>query len=376
MKVTDLMRDEIAGLPVYEPGRPVDLVARENGIDPERVVKLASNENPLGPSPEAVRAIEAGAAGVGAYPDNSGYALIGLLAERWGLGRDRLALGAGSNEFFYQLCDLFAGPGREVVVGEYGFISYRIAALLSGARLVEVPMPDLRHDVEGLLRAVTPETRLLFLPNPNNPTGTRIADEAVEHLVRALPEHVVLCLDEAYVEYEDGPGLDYAALLEERSSLLITRTFSKIHGLAGLRIGYAVGSAELIGLLNRVRAPFNTGNLGQAAAVAALRDEAWVERSRRVNASGREQLRTGLEARGLEVRSEAGNFLLARHAAAADLAARLQEVGVIVRPLGGYRLGEWLRITIGTSAQNARLLEALEEVSGGAGEGVQKVSKL
>lgn len=368
MKVTDLMREEIAGLPVYEPGRPVELVAREKGIDPDGIIKLASNENPLGPSPRAVEVLQGNAAEMGAYPDNSGHALTGELARRWGLPREQFALGAGSNEFFYQLCSLFGGAGRSVVAGQYAFISYRIAALLSGARVIEVEMPDLRHDVERLLQAVEEDTRLLFLPNPNNPTGTAVDAEAVRFLVKQLPESVVLCLDEAYTEYEAEAFPDPRELLSLRPGLLITRTFSKIHGLAGLRIGYAVGPEALIQLLNRVRSPFNTGSLAQLAALAALQDEAWVRRSRQCNDAGRAQLADGLRELGFAVRSEAGNFLLLHSEQAAGLAGSLQDRGIIVRPLAGYGLPEYVRITIGTEAQNARLLQTLEGWVNGSGD--------
>ncbi len=360
MKASDLTRSEIGDLPVYEPGRPIELVAREKGIPLDQICKLASNENPLGCSPRAVSAVREHAANLALYPDNSGHELVQQLSRMWGFPPHHFALGAGSNEIFYLLCDLFAGPGREVVVGEFAFISYRIAALLAGAAPVPVSMPGLRHDLDAMREAITERTRLLFLPNPNNPTGTILPRAEILAFARSLPEHVILCLDEAYTEYEEEteePGLE--ELVREDRPVVLTRTFSKIHGLAGLRIGYALTTPDLASLLNRVRSPFNTGSLAQAAAVAALEDGEWIRHSRETNHKGRGQLEQGLRRLGFSLKSEAGNFLLIHTQQAGSLAHSLQERGLITRPLSGYGLADHLRITIGSPEQNERLLAEL-----------------
>lgn len=362
MKFSDLIRREIASLPVYQPGKPIELIAREHGIEVGSVLKLASNENPLGPPPGAIAAIQRGAAGVGLYPDNSGFELVQALCRKLGLKPDQITLGAGSNEIFYRLADLFASPEAEVVIGEYAFISYRIACLLAGARIVAVPMPKLSHDLQAMREAVTERTRLVFLPNPNNPTGTGLPVAEVEAFARSLPEWVVFCYDEAYAEYEEE-SLNVQALIADGVKIIATRTFSKVYGLAGLRIGYGYSDPSLAELLNRVRPPFNTGNLAQAAAIAALEDDAWVVRSRQANTEGRRQLREGLEQLDLPVSGEQGNFLLFSLENAESVAHGLQEMGIIVRPLAGYGLPDHLRVSIGTEVQNARFLEALSQLT-------------
>ena len=360
MKYADLIRRQIETLPVYQPGKPIELVARENGIPLDSIIKLASNENPLGSSPAAVEAVRKAACDMSPYPDNSGYELVGALCAKFGFSADQLTLAAGSNEIFYRLCDLFAEPG--IVVGEYAFISYRISALLAGATVVPVPMPGLSHDLDAMLDAVTPRTRLVFLPNPNNPTGTGLASAEVERFARALPEWVVFCYDEAYAEYE-AETLDVQRLIADGVKIIGTRTFSKIYGLAGIRIGYGYSAPELAELLNRVRPPFNTGSLAQVAALAALADDDWVVKSRAANETGRRQLWEGLEQLGYAPTGEHGNFLLFSTGDAAKLCQSLQQMGVIVRPLAGYGLPDHLRVSIGSEPGNARFLDALAKLT-------------
>lgn len=359
MQYSDLIRPAVGTLPVYQPGKPVELICRQYGMRPESVVKLASNENPLGPPPGSVAAMRMAATAMEFYPDNSGHALVQAIAARKGFAADGITLAAGSNEIFYLLCDVFGGPGAEVVVGEYAFVSYRIAAMLSGATVVATPMPGLVHDLDAMLAAVTERTRLVFLPNPNNPTGTALPVSEVEAFARALPEHVIFCYDEAYAEYEDAV-LDLAGLLSDGVKVIATRTFSKIYALAGLRIGYALSHPGLADLLNRVRPPFNTSSMAQQAAVAALADETFVARSRAVNERGRHQLETGLRALGYSPSGDQGNFLLIEVEDGQLFSQSLLEKGVIVRPLAGYGLPRMVRISIGLESQNARLLEALK----------------
>lgn len=358
MRYEDMTRAAIRSLPVYQPGLPVEVLAREYGLKVDTIVKLASNENPLGPSPMASEAIAAGLGNAHFYPDNGGFSLVHALAERHRCQPEAITLAAGSNEIFYLLADVFLEPGLEVVMGAHAFISYRIASLLAGATIVDTPMPGLVHDLDAMMDAVTEKTRIVFLPNPNNPTGTALPVADVEAFVRALPDHVLFCYDEAYAEYEDE-HLDVTALISEGFPILATRTFSKIHGLAGLRMGYSFSDPALAEQLNRVRPPFNTGNLAQAAALAALADAAWLERSRQVNAAGAVQLRTGLHELGLEVSGGHGNFLLFSLENASGMAQSLQEMGIIIRPLAGYGLPRHLRVSIGTEEQNGRFLEAL-----------------
>jgi histidinol-phosphate aminotransferase len=358
MHYSDLIRPAASTLPVYQPGKPVELLCREFGMAPESVVKLASNENPLGPPACAREAIREAAGQTEFYPDNSAYALVEAICERFGWSRDMISLGAGSNEIFYMLCDIFGGPGVEVVVGEYAFVSYRIAAMLSGAKVVSCPMPNLQHDLDAMRRAVTDQTRLVFLPNPNNPTGTIVPVEAVADFARSLPGHVVFCYDEAYTEYEDA-ALDVKGLIEEGVKIISTRTFSKIYALAGLRIGYAVSDPQLADFINQVRPPFNTSSIAQQAALAALRDEEFVQKSRVVNENGRRQLFDGLNRLGFQPFGQHGNFILLETDSAASLSQKLMEQGVIVRPLAGYGLPKHLRISIGLEEQNSRFLEAV-----------------
>lgn len=362
MKFADLTRREISGLPVYQPGKPIELIARQHGLDSESIVKLASNENPLGAPPAAVEVIRQAASGVALYPDNSGYELIGELCRKFGFSPGQLTLAAGSNEIFYRLCDLFAEPGKDVIIGEFAFISYRISAMLSGARVVSVPMPGLVHDLDAMLDAVTEQTRLVFLPNPNNPTGTGLPVDEVARFARALPDWVVFCYDEAYAEYETE-ALDVQSLIAEGIKIIGTRTFSKIYGLAGLRIGYGYSDPALAELLNRVRPPFNTGNLAQSAAAAALRDDVWVQRSLQANNAGRNQLQQGLQELGFSTTGDRGNFILFTLENAGAVAHDLQEMGIIVRPLAGYGLPDHLRVSIGTEPQNARFLEGLARIT-------------
>jgi len=361
MQVSDLIRPEIRALPVYQPGKPVELIAREHGLSPEAVIKLASNENPLGAPPAAREVIRSAVDGVALYPDNSGFSLVEAIAARHQVQPGQITLAAGSNEIFYRLADLFAEPGVEVVVGEYAFISYRIAASLAGAKVVSVPMPGLVHDLDAMQEAITGKTRLVFLPNPNNPTGTGLPASEVEAFARSLPEWVVFCYDEAYAEYESDL-LDVVGLIRDGVQIIGSRTFSKIYGLAGLRIGYGYSSPELARFLNTVRPPFNTGSLAQAAAAAALGDETWVTQCREANAEGRLQLRQGLSTLGLEDIGRKGNFVLFSLEHAARVAQSLLEMGIIVRPLEGYGLPHHLRVTIGSAQQNNRFLECLAKV--------------
>jgi histidinol-phosphate aminotransferase len=361
MTLSALVNPSVLTQPVYEPGKPIEDVARELGLDPAGILKLASNENPLGPSPLAVAAATRALAHAELYPDGGCFVLRQKLAARHGLAAEQFVVGNGSNELLELLGHVFLRPGDEVVMGAPAFIVYKLVTLLFGARPVEVPLVAHRHDLDALARAVTPRTKLVFLPSPNNPTGTANTEVEIHAFVRALPEQVVFVFDEAYAEYLDNPP-DLRPLLAEGRKVIGLRTFSKIFGLASLRVGYGYTSPELAGLLNRVRQPFNVNAIGQTAAVAALDDTDFTARARAMNATGLRQLSAALVGRGLEIVPSVANFLLVRVGDGARVFAELQRLGVIVRPMKSYGMPEWLRVTVGAPAQNERFLAALDRV--------------
>lgn len=362
MAYEDLVKKSVHSQPVYEPGRPIEIVARELGMKPSSIAKLASNENPLGACPRGIEAARAALADAWLYPENSALFLREKLAAHLDVETEQLTISAGSNELLYLMGDLFIEPGVEVVMGQCAFIAAKIATLLYGGTPVEVPLKDdLTHDLDAMRRAITDRTRIVYLPDPNNPTGTACDPYDVIQFARALPDHVVLVYDEAYAEYRETSP-DLRPLISEGRKILCTRTFSKIYGLAGLRVGYGYSDAELASLLNRVRPPFNINSIGLAAATAALEDQDWVSHSREANRLGLKQLSDGLQALGLAFTPSHANFILVRFKDAQKVNQQLQKKGLIVRPLGGYGLPDHLRISVGSSAQNQRLLEALREI--------------
>jgi histidinol-phosphate aminotransferase len=360
--LTDLVSPQLAGLVPYVPGKPIEEVERELGIADS--VKLASNENPLGPSPKAVAAIQAALRGVHRYPDGGGHALRHALARHWAVAPDQVILGNGSNELLELVGRCFLLPGDPVVYAAQSFVVYDMVAQFTGAGKVVVPLRDFRHDLPAMRRAVTEATKLVFVANPSNPTGTAVAPEALEDFLAGLPPDVVAVLDEAYYEYlppEARP--DALRFVREGRPVLVLRTFSKVYGLAGLRLGYGIGPEPLVALLNRLRAPFNTNSLAQAAGLAALEDEAHVARALAVNAAGRKLLTERCEALGLGVVPSVTNFLLVdvRRPGAAVAQALLRR-GIIVRPVANYGFPAHVRITVGTPAENERCLTALAAV--------------
>jgi histidinol-phosphate aminotransferase len=358
---TDLARREVLTQPVYEPGKPIEDVARELGLDPTTIIKLASNENPLGSSPRAIAAATQALRQAQLYPDGGAVRLRARLARHLGLTPEEVIVGNGSNEILELLGHVFLGPGDEAVMGERAFAVYKLVTLLFGARVVEVPLVEHRVDLAALRAAITPRTKLVFLPNPNNPTGTANSAAEVVAFAESLPPHVVLIYDEAYVEYVDDPA-DLRPLMARGRKIVGTRTFSKIYGLAGFRLGYAYAPRELVALLNRVRQPFNVNALALAAGEAALDDTGWVERSRAVNAAGLRQLAVGFDRLGLESIPSVGNFITVRVGDGANVFVTLQRRGVIVRPMAGYAMPAWVRISVGTAEQNERALRELAGV--------------
>jgi histidinol-phosphate aminotransferase len=354
----------IRGLKPYEPGKPLEELAREYGI--ADAVKLASNENPLGPSPSALEAVRGALRGIALYPDGSGHALKAKLADRLGIAAERITLGNGSNDVLELAARAFAGHGVEVVFSQYAFAVYPIVTQAVGARAAVTPAAGFGHDLAAMRAVVTDRTRLVFIANPNNPTGTWVRAQALERFVADLPEHVLVVVDEAYFEYVEAPDYpDTSRWVERYPNLIVTRTFSKAYGLAGLRVGYAISHPEVAELLNRVRQPFNVNSLGQVAALAALDDDAHVRRTRALNADGIRQLSTELANLGLGFIPSVANFLCVDigRPAAPVYEALLRE-GVIVRPLGGYGLPQHLRITVGLKAENSRVTRALRRVLG------------
>ena len=360
MRLESLVKPGVLAQPVYEPGRPIEDVARELGIDPAGIIKLASNENPLGPSPRALDAAREALLHGELYPDGACFALRQKLAQAYGLSPAQFVVGNGSNEILELLGHVLLGPGDEAVMGAPAFVVYKLVAMLFGAKPVEVPLDGFRHDLKAMARAVTPRTKIVFVASPNNPTGTPNGEAEILDFARSLPEHVVLAYDEAYAEYQDNPP-DLRPLIREGRPVVCLRTFSKIYGLASLRVGYGYAAEEFAALLNRVRQPFNVNAIGQAAAVGALDDRAFVERCRRENRAGLGQLQAGLDSLGLAWAPSTANFLLVKVGDGAGWFEALQRRGVIVRPLKPYKLPVWLRITVGTREQNERVLEGLRE---------------
>jgi histidinol-phosphate aminotransferase len=360
MALEKIIRPHILDLEPYQPGKPAEELDRELGI--QGSVKLASNENPLGPSPKAVEAMRRALDGVHRYPDGSSWHLRRALAGRLGVDGAQIVFGAGADEILELLAKVLLGPGDECVFAWPSFAMYPIVVQGMGARSLRVPLDaDLTHDLPALARAVTPRTKLVFVCNPNNPTGTSVGAEAFDRFAASLPTNLVLAVDEAYVDFARRPDFpDSLAWIRRRPGTIVLRTFSKISGLAGVRIGYGVADPELAGYLQRARHPFNVSRLAEAAALAALEDEEFRERTRRNNAEGVEYLSRELRALGVEVWPTDANFVLAR--AGAGIQTRLLQEGLIVRPLAGFGMPEHVRISVGLPEENELLVKALRRL--------------
>ena len=360
MSICDQSLPNVRAISPYMPGKPITQLAREMGIPVERIVKLASNENPLGMSPKAKAALEHAIGTLERYPDD--FDLKSAVANHSGLGMERVVLGNGSNDVLDLTARVFLAPGRSSIYSEHAFAVYPLASLSAGAELIAVPARDFGHDLDAMESAIRPDTRLIWIANPNNPTGTFLPYPQLKAFLQAVPADVVVVLDEAYNEYIlASERVDTTAWLADFPNLVITRTFSKIYGLAGLRIGYALASAEIADLMNRVRQPFNCNNLALAAATAALDDHEFVARSYALNRAGMEQILAGLQRFGFDYIPSHGNFLAFRAGDAASVNQKLLKQGVIVRPVAGYGMPEWLRVTIGTELENQRFLDALDK---------------
>jgi histidinol-phosphate aminotransferase len=344
----------------YIAGKPIEELARELGLDATTIVKLASNENPRGPGPKVRAALAAAVGELARYPDSNGFALKSALAARLSVPFEQIVLGNGSNDIL-ELCTLaLLAPGDEAIYSQYAFVVYPLATKARGAKGIEVPAKDYGHDLDAMRAAITARTRIVFIANPNNPTGTWLLPAALEAFVASLPRDVVIVLDEAYNEYLDpADRVNTLAWIARYPNLVVSRTFSKAFGLAALRVGYGVMDASLAELVNRVRQPFNVNALAQAAAMAALDDEAYVEESRQINAAGQAQLVAGLTALGIPFVPSHANFVLVNVGDGAQVDRGLLKQGVIVRPVANYGLPAWLRVTVGLPAENTRFLTAL-----------------
>jgi histidinol-phosphate aminotransferase len=352
----------VRGLRPYEPGKPLTELEREYGI--KQAIKLASNENPLGPGAKALAAIRAQLDELGRYPDGNGFALKAALARKHGIVPEQITLGNGSNEVLEFTARAFVLPENEVVYSQHAFAVYPLVTQAIGARAVVTPVRDWGHDLEAMAAAITARTRLLFVANPNNPTGTWIAADALERFLQRLPEHVIVVVDEAYYEYvSESQYPNTIPWVTRFPNLVVTRTFSKVHGLAGLRVGYGVSSVPMADLLNRVREPFNVNSLALAAAEAALADEQHVADSLAMNSAGMRQLMQGLDGLELTYIPSVANFItfdVGRPAA--PVYEALLRKGVIVRPIANYGMPNHLRVTIGRPQENERFLEALGNI--------------
>ena len=360
MSLVEQALSYVRAISPYQPGKPITELAREMGIPVEKIVKLASNENPLGMSPMAKRAVEAAINGIERYPDQ--FDLIKAVAERCGVAQNQVVLGNGSNDVLDLIARVFLAPGRSAVFAQHAFAVYPLATLSTGAELISTPAKNYGHDLNAMCISIRPDTRIVWIANPNNPTGNFLPYPEVRAFLETVPPDVVIVLDEAYNDYlAPAERVDTAAWIKDFPNLVVTRTFSKIFGLAGLRVGYAIASAEVADLMNRVRQPFNVNNLAIAAAVAALDDHQFVAESYELNRRGMAQLLAGLKRLGLEHIPSHGNFVTFKVPGAAEVNQQLLKQGVIVRLIAGYGLPDWLRVTIGTEPDNARFLEALEK---------------
>jgi histidinol-phosphate aminotransferase len=357
--------EHVQNLIAYEPGKPVEELAREMGLEPSAIIKLASNENPLGPSPLAIQAMREALDRSHFYPDGGGYALRGAIAEKLNLARENVILGNGSNEIIEFIGHAFLKPGDEVITAGHAFAVYGLMAQLFGAKTVEVPDPGFVHDLPAMLAAITPRTRQLFIANPNNPTGTMVDQAAIDDFMNKVPDHVLVIFDEAYFEFLDEAP-DVLRYVREGRNVAVMRTFSKIQGLAALRIGYGLAPAHLAGVLQKTRQPFNANGIAQAGALAGLADEDHMRRTRELTHEGRAFLEKGFAGLGLEYVPSSANFVLVRVGDGDRIFQALLRQGIIVRAMRSYKLPEWIRVSVGTMDQNRRFLEALPGVLAGS----------
>ena len=359
--IWDRANRHLRDIGVYEPGKPIEETAREIGSHPAEIIKLASNENALGPSPKAVATMRIAIDSAQLYPDGGGSYLREAIARRLKVQPENVILGNGSNEIIEFIAHAFLNRDDHVIASEYAFIAYKLVAQLFDARTIEAPALNFQPDLEAMLRAVTSKTKVIFIANPNNPTGSLIGQDKIDDFLARVPDEIVTVLDEAYFEFLDNPP-DSLRYLREGRNVVVLRTFSKIHGLANLRVGYGIASPEMIQVLQKTRQPFNVNGLGQVAALAALEDEKHLADSKRMVDRGRAYLEDQFRAMRLKFCPSAANFVFVNVGDGPAVFKKLLAMKIIVRPLRGYNLPEWLRITVGTMEQNEKCIAALKKV--------------
>jgi histidinol-phosphate aminotransferase len=359
--VWELANRQLRELAVYEPGKPIEETARELGVDPSTIIKLASNENPLGPSPKALQAMHTALENAHLYPDGSGFYLRKAIAAKLSITPDNIILGNGSNEVIEFLGHAFLNPGDDVITCQYAFIVYKLLATAFGVRTIETPSPDYHQNLDATLEAITAKTRMIFIPNPNNPTGTLIPKRAIHSFMSRVPDSIVVVFDEAYFEFLDDPP-DTLRFVRDGRNTVVLRTFSKIHGLAGLRIGYGIAPPEMTEVLHKTRQPFNVNSIAHAGAIAALDDEAHLIETKRVVDEGRAYLQEQFAAMQIPFVPAVANFLMVNVGDGCAVFQKLLQRKIIVRPLKGYGLPEWVRISVGTMEENRQLIAALRDL--------------
>jgi histidinol-phosphate aminotransferase len=360
--IANLAPAYIRSIAPYQPGKPISDLARDKGLEPSQIVKLASNENPLGVSPNAHMAMMDALDEIARYPDGNSVSLRDAVCEKFNVTPSQLVFGNGSNDILELSARAFLAPGDEAVYSQHAFAVYSLVTQAVGATGVVVPAKEFGHDLDAMLLAITPKTRMVFVANPNNPTGTLIGKAELKKFLSLVPKYTLIILDEAYDEYlTDELKAESIGWLAEFDNLVISRTFSKAYGLAGLRVGFGLTSRAIADLMNRVRQPFNVNSIAQAAAVASLGDDEFVERTRALNQAGMVQITQGLEKLGLTFIPSFANFVSFKVADARGVYERLLNQGVIVRPIANYEMPDYLRVSIGLFSENARFLEALEQ---------------
>lgn len=356
----------VQSLQPYQPGKPIDELAREFGLNEEDIIKLASNENPLGPSPKVLAAIQEALPELTRYPDGAGFELKQAISNKFGLQKEQITLGNGSSDILDFICRAFVNPGENIVTSQHAFAIYGIIATIVGAHCIKVPAINYAHDLDAMAAAINDKTRVVFVTNPNNPTGTWINKNDLINFLDKIPANVLVLLDEAYFEYvQNAEYPDGLSLLPAYPNLVVARTFSKAYGLAAMRVGYGASSVEVADLLNRVRPPFNVNSLALVAATASLSDDGYVRRSIAENSKGMQQLEAAFNELNIEYIPSVANFIAFKIPSplkAAEVFQQLLAKGVIVRPIAGYEMPDYLRVSIGTAQENQGFIEALTQV--------------
>jgi histidinol-phosphate aminotransferase len=359
--IWNIANPHLRDLVVYQPGKPIEETAREIGADRRDIIKLASNENPLGPSPKAILAMHEAVDCAQLYPDGGSFYLCNALAQKHKIGPDNIIIGSGSNEIIELLGHAFLKPGDAILTSEHAFIAYKIVARIFGADTIEAPSCNYGHDLDAMVESITDRTELIFIANPNNPTGTLLSADAIERFIQRVPPHLLVIFDEAYYEFVDNPP-DTTRYIREGRNVVTLRTFSKIHGLASLRVGYGLARPELIQVLQKTRQPFNVNGVAQAGALAALADDAHQRATKSVVDEGRAFLESEFTAMKLQFIPSAANFVLVNVGDGAAIFRAMLRKKVIVRAMNGYSLRQWVRISVGTMEQNRKCIAALRQV--------------